>query len=306
MSTSNRTSLQELVEQTQALCWGAWTELGVSGWGRTHQDWAIDPEPLLVLTVRFVHDARLRDEVTDWCSHYWRHLSQTRLRHILSRQSEETLDEWGRFAATVNSVSSAALPRATTPWTHYRATGRSSIRSLREPSMVLLRMRAVFGIGARTEILRHFLFHPGQPATASMLASVTNYAKRNVADSCDLLVQAGLLSSKRVANRYYFTLANHSSMQGFVGPVPGVAPDWNALCRVVSRILMVAALPEESPHEVLVVETNAAIRDIEDDLAALGTDSPRRVPSAAVVDEWTEWSDQLMRALASGTLPEAV
>ena len=64
------TSVAELATE---LCWGAWSELGVSGWGRTHREWAIDPEPLILLTASLdKHDPRLRDEATDWCIQNWR------------------------------------------------------------------------------------------------------------------------------------------------------------------------------------------------------------------------------------------
>ena len=35
-------------EGALALAWSLWTELGVPGWSRRHQDWAIDPEPLIL------------------------------------------------------------------------------------------------------------------------------------------------------------------------------------------------------------------------------------------------------------------
>ena len=55
------------------LCWGAWSELGVSGWSRTHMTWAIDPEPLIVFTAIADLDPRLRDEALDWCIRNSRH-----------------------------------------------------------------------------------------------------------------------------------------------------------------------------------------------------------------------------------------
>ena len=57
------------------LCWGAWSELGVSGWSRTHVTWAIDPEPLIVFTAIADLDPRLRDEALDWCIRNSRHVS---------------------------------------------------------------------------------------------------------------------------------------------------------------------------------------------------------------------------------------
>ena len=76
-----------------ALAWGAWVELGVSGWAASHRDWAIDPEPLVVFTAGMTtQDPRLVDEATDWCIRNWRHLSKTRLRNLVwtNRNRSET------------------------------------------------------------------------------------------------------------------------------------------------------------------------------------------------------------------------
>ena len=164
-------------------------------------------------------------------------------------------------------------------------------------------MRTVFGLSARTEILRYFLFHPWERATAAMLAETANYAKRNVADACDMLAQAGVLSSKGVGNRFYFSLAPGDSLADFVGAVPNVAPDWNALLRVVAVILKVAEETEEVSRDVLVVEVHQAIRDIEEDLDVLNIDAPRRPRGAAVLDEWSQWTDSLIKDLAAGVWP---
>lgn len=62
MSSSDATFEQQAV----ALAWGAWVELGVPGAHRTHRDWAIDPEPLILFTAfRGDSDGRLRDEAID-------------------------------------------------------------------------------------------------------------------------------------------------------------------------------------------------------------------------------------------------
>src|SRR5271166_1518321 len=202
-------------------CWGAWAELGVSGWCRTHRDWAIDPEPLIIFTsVIGEEEPRLRDEATDWCIRNWRHVSQTRLRNILREQSDEVMEAWGEFAATVNARAGVRWPGATVERSSYRVTGRSTLRSLSEASLVVLRMRAIFGVGARAEILREFLFNPRSKRTAAGLAETTNYTKRNVAEECDQLVLADLLSVKTVGNRFYYSLTNSRALASFVGSVP--------------------------------------------------------------------------------------
>jgi hypothetical protein len=42
--------------------------LTAARWTRTHTDWAIDLEPLIMFTAALGdEDPRLRDEATDWC-----------------------------------------------------------------------------------------------------------------------------------------------------------------------------------------------------------------------------------------------
>ncbi len=57
------------------LCWGAWSELGVSGWGRTHENWQIesDPRRCSVIEVCFVSEAPGRTRVTLEHRHIERH-----------------------------------------------------------------------------------------------------------------------------------------------------------------------------------------------------------------------------------------
>jgi DNA-binding IclR family transcriptional regulator len=68
-------------------------------------------------------------------------------------------------------------------------------------------MRTVFGLVARTEVLRSLLFSD-EKATATELALKTNYAKRNVAEACEMLARAGVLSSTAVGNRLYFSMSS--------------------------------------------------------------------------------------------------
>jgi DNA-binding transcriptional ArsR family regulator len=286
------------------LCWGAWSELGVSGWGRTHEDWAIDPEPLIVFTSSIgADDPRLRDEAMDWCIRNWRHVSLTRLRNALRSQGELNPDSWGKFAAVVNARAGVNWPGATTECSTYRVTGRSVLHSLSDPSLVYLRMRAMFGVSARTEILRVFLLHPRSKRTASALAEATGYTKRNVAEACDLLVQAGVLTAKTVGNRFYYSLREVSPLAAFVGPIPEIAPDWNALFRVVGAIRDLSDMSEEASADALIVETHQVARNIEEDLDLLGIEGPRRLRGARILDQWDEWSAEVITDLASGTWP---
>jgi len=109
------TSVDALRDQLLDLLWSLWSEMGVPGWARRHQAWAIDPEPLIVFTALLgASDPRLRDESIRWCLRNAHYVSALRLRNLLQTASPAVLRSWGPYAATVNAHTRAEWPHATT------------------------------------------------------------------------------------------------------------------------------------------------------------------------------------------------
>lgn len=266
MPTSKRPS--SLAEHQRALLWGAWAELGVSGWQKTHGDWAIDPEPLIIATAAMGDDdPRLLDEALDWCIHYWRYVSRVRLKNLLREQTIDLEEEWGPFAATVSQRAGVAWPYATDDF-KYQTTGKSVLDSMEQPSRAWVRMRGMFGLGARTEIMRFFLSgHRG--ATAARIASQIGYAKRVVADECDTLEKAGVLRAQQVTNRFYYTLNRSRQLEAFVGDIAEITPYWPALFRVTSAFVVLERSAEQLSNEALMVEAHRVVEMLDDDLDEL-------------------------------------
>lgn len=303
MTNLDSTSGSALQREILSFYWGVWSELGVSGWGRTHNNWAIDPEPLIVFSpCALQREPRLRDEVIDWCSANWRHISTVRLRHLLSNNKAEDTPAWGEFAATVNqSTGLGKWPLSTEP-REFARTGRSSLRPLPEPSMVYLRMRSIFGLSARTEVLRYLLF-TRERSTAAMLASQTNYAKRNVADACESLVQSGVLKSKLVGNRLYFMLANDNELAAFLGPAASVTPDWPALLRVCNKLIRWTESIAGADDRVITVATHNAFNEIQSDLETLRISNPDHPAGSRFTSTWMSWASSLAKTIAVGQWP---
>ncbi len=303
--TSVSEIIQSLRREIHNFYWGIWSELGVSGWPRTHQRWAIDPEPLIVFSPSVIAtEPRLRDEAIDWCVRNWRHVSAVRLRHLLSDNQSEQTDSWGEFSATVNRFSGSARWPYATADRNYTVTGRSVLRPLSERSMIYLRMRSIFGLSARTEVLRYLLF-THERSTAAMLATQTNYAKRNVAEACDSLSQAGVLNSKQLGNRLYFSLADGSALAAFLGSAPRTFPDWPVLLRIVNALFQWTELDQEN-ERVLTVQTHQVFSSIEEDLESLRRRTPNHVTGSQFLPIWRDWSESLMRVLASGEYPAEI
>ncbi len=298
--TSPSKAVSALQREVHNFYWGVWSELGVSGWARTHQYWAIDPEPLIIFSpVVFASEPRLRDETTDWCVRNWRHVSAVRLRNLLRANESEQTDAWGEFAATVNRFSGAAKWPHATVERNYNVTERSVLRPLSERSMIYLRMRSIFGLGARTEVLRYLLFIR-ERSTAAMLAAQTNYAKRNIADACDSLAQAGVLSTRQIGNRLYFSLADETALATFVGCAPRTIPDWPALLRVVNALFHWSDIERNATERVLTVETHRVFAEMYEDLETLRLGAPDHVAGPEFLPIWRSWSSALMKLLASG------
>lgn len=273
-----------LAEQGVALASGAWTELGVSGWTSTHGGWAIDPEPLVLFTAWLGDaDPRLRDEATDWCIRNWRHISKTRLKNLLRQQPDDVKDAFGEFAATVGAHAGVTWPAATHP-RRFTVTGRSSPPALERPSVAWLRLRAMFGVGARAEILRCFLARRGALHSVASLATTTGYTKRNIAEECDTLARAGVLSVRTRGNRFYYSAARQTALETFVGEVAPLRPNWSAMLNIAREVVSLDRRADEAGPRTLAVHVRKALRLIEPDLDDLGIEA---LPEGVVgVDLW--------------------
>jgi len=223
------TSSSQYNDRLCALLWSLWTELGASGWNAGNPDRAIDPEPLIIATAALSDlDPRLHDEAVDWCIRYGHFVSGARLRNLIARAPESVQHAYGEFAATVAAHSTLRWPGAT-HLRNYRPTGRSEIRDFSKGSLIVLRLRALFGVGARSEIVKIFLSRPEEAFIASALSTPAGYSKRNVADALESLCQGGLLESTSVHNQIHYRLKSQKELKQFVGLQPMDFPDWTLI-----------------------------------------------------------------------------
>ena len=125
------------------------------------------------------------------------------------------------FAAALNSVSSANWPlltseRALTTTFVFTPSGKSQLPSLELPSLLYLRMRSLFGVGARADLLTFFLTQKKVMLTAAEATEV-GYTKRNLAEIMDNLVRAGIFRISIVRNQHHYTFIKQDKMAQLVG-----------------------------------------------------------------------------------------
>lgn len=232
----------ELREHILDTLWSQWHELGVAATvPRRHSDDFIDPEPLIAFTATHGDlDPRLRDESIDWVLQYGIYVSKARLKNVLADQGLLHSPLFREYAATVNAQGGAGWPAAGAAPLRFRSRSRSLLEDLGRPALVSLRIRAIFGVGARAELIRAFFARPGVAMTAADLAAETGYGKRNVLNELEPLRFAGVVKSFRAVNADRFSLAAPDRLAPLVGPLPERFSRWTQTFAALHLLLDVA------------------------------------------------------------------
>ncbi len=275
----------ELVEQLLTLAWAQWTALGVNGLEPARGS-ALDLEALMLLTAELAdEDRRLFGEAVDWCSKHHRYVSKPRLKQLLSKSATTTVEPFAEFASALETHSGGSWPHAKrgSP-RQLRLSGKSRAPDLEQPSLLNLRLRSLFGVGARADVITALLGWPSPAFTASELVFV-GYTKRNLADTLESLRAAGLLSSKRAGNRVLFSWRRFRELSELIAPLPSSVPRWPTIVRVLLSFHALLAATEGKSERLVLVAAAKALREIAPDLDVLGLTSPR------IMLGETSWND---------------
>ncbi len=275
----------ELVEELLTLAWAQWTALGVNGLEPARGS-ALDLEALMLLSAELAEaDPRLFGEAVDWCSRHHRYVSKPRLKQLLRSSAPTTAESFGGFASALETHAGGSWPNATggRPL-QLHLSGKSRPPDLEQPSLLNLRLRSLFGVGARADVITALLGWPSPAFTASDLVFV-GYTKRNLSDTLDSLRAAGLLSSKRVGNRVLFSWCRFRELSALVAPLPSSIPRWPTMVRVLASFLALLASTEGKSERLSLVAAATALREIAPDLDVLGL-----TPSLVTLGD-TSWSE---------------
>lgn len=284
------------------LTWSQWAELGVSGWARRHDQVVIDLEPLIIATSGLGHlDTRLRDESLDWCVLNSRFVSAYRLRNLLPTFDQTTTKAFGRFGATVKEHR-RGWPGDGEPL-RFSPTGRSSVPDLGRPGLLQLRLRAIFGVSARAEIIKRMLPEPDRPFGIAELAMYTAYGKDNLADALGMMSLAGIVARNvmtTAGNVGVFTLPAATRVNQLLGGIlaPDRHPYWTARFRVLLQ-LVEFALSSPMDRVVRAAEIERLLGSMQSDLRWVASYPRIRRGVDAVNDDFEEWSISLLSRWAN-------
>jgi hypothetical protein len=224
-------SKDEFQEHLIDLLWGLWEELGVSGVvPRHHGDVFIDPEPLIVFTALHGNlDPRLRDESIDWVISYGSYVSKARIKSLRRDWSAEADSSFAAYSATVNKHADLGWPDDHRQALTFRPRARAVLKDLTAGPLISLRIRAMFGVSARAELIRVFVSRPDTTFTATELAQETNYVRRQVIRALDSLQFAGLVRPFRAGANTRYALARPNDVETIVATRPARFPHWGSI-----------------------------------------------------------------------------
>ncbi len=288
------------------LAWSLWRELGVPGPIRRHDDWTVVPEPLILFTAALRdHDRRLRNQAVAWCAQHMALVSTSALRHTYTRE------RWP--VAAIADVAATMAQRSGARWPGCDVGRPFQVAEVLEPwgsplaerSTFPLRVRAALGVGARAESVRALLLlYPCEPTIAE-LSDATFATKRQTAYAVEHLEWAGIADVDRRNQPYRVRLRRPAQLVGLFAPMPAVTTEWGPLLRVMTGVVEALNDVATMPVGMAGAELHRRLRNLDDQLARLRLEQPRRAPEDGYLDATTEWLVSLITDVASGirTLP---
>jgi hypothetical protein len=272
-----------------------WSELGASSWEQSASTSVVELEPLIAFTaVVGVDERRLLAQAIDWCVGNAELVSLHQLRRVVSQQRWPFKGPIAEFGATAGHFMRKQWPGVTDERPFLRSLpGKSREPDLTKPTLIALRFRAIFGVGARSEILRFLLFHPW-PHTAQEIAEEVPYGARQISKDLHLLSLAGTVRSQPGGPRSGYAIGDVPALVGIVGKPSARVVPWASLFRVLTALI--DALTDLAARDLRDADTEVArrLRLMERELRRLASEDWWTQPEKTTVDDIAAWMPWLI------------
>jgi len=207
--------------------WSQWSQMGMLAATGRRDDWAQDPEALIVFSLEIGrNDPRLFDELLGWLVVNGDLVSRQRLTNLCpatdrTRRVVEAALAWAsEHGARLRPLSPPgearteplfpSITRVTDPddafltygFAKPRADGRmrSSPPDRSLPVNFAFRLRDLLGMSTRAEIVRFLLTSRAHDSTVLTVAEAASYAKRNVAEALGQLARSDFVTAFWIGN----------------------------------------------------------------------------------------------------------
>jgi len=289
-------SKEHFQEHVLGFLWRQWSALGVAGQSQSIDRWMLDPEALLLATTSLGRDPRLFDEVLDWLNTNGQFINLQRLQNLGQRFGDLTVlramaahlarrSVHAKWKTLIGERPTVAETQALFPGVPVVGSpdelfarygwrrGPVKLRQLSQPAdphrptNFLLKLRALFGMQARAEVMAYLLaVESGYPGEMAVRLA---YFPRTLQTTLNDLARSGHLESRREGQEKRFWLRrddwrfllNWTSGSGESAPEFPRWVDWASLfvaLESVSRFLGRADLERASPS-VQAIELRACL-----------------------------------------------
>lgn len=295
--------IKELDRHLLNLAWSLWTELGVQGHKRNHQNCLIFLEELVLLTTVLVEiDPRLRDESLDWCSKYHHFISISRLKSLIKGLDVLVLEAFSRYSSILNSISRTHWPifQVTEPL-RITLSHKSCLHSLESPALLNIRARSLFGTGARADLITFFLTHKEDTDFSISDTVSIGYSKRNLAEILEELWLSRFVDKSLLRNQQRYRLLKREHHLGILGPLPKYIPLWRHIIEVVIAIRVCLQRIKHSSETTQVIEMRNLLASRQANLKRLKLISPSfegNIPQYMI--SFSQWLVNFVSKMAEG------
>jgi hypothetical protein len=309
-----KTQLEDVLDR---FAWEEWSQMGVLATSELPRQWAQDPEALLLFTFEVGRgDPRLFDEILDWLLTNEQLVNLRRLRSLAVDEEDQSLCEaviaWlgrqrpkARFARAERPESSAeAQPLffqehfpimhpdptfAEHGWLRPTFTGsrRSMPPAIDAPINLSFRLRLLFGLSARAELVRLLFTMEDPGVTSATLARSAGFTKRNVHEALSSFELAGVVSAFGSGSELRYRIDRERWGAFLEVPESIRHVDWVPILLSLRRAIRWVRDTSRSQQSEYLVSSSARdlLERIRPDLEASGVEMPARRRAATALDD---------------------
>lgn len=324
MAKSLTTFRDELLDRMLALLWSQWDALGVQGAVAGENNSIIDPEALILATACMGrYDARLFDEAMDWMRLHERLVNVARLQSFLKQETfsggavvramamflgdRAANAKWTRLIDKQPPHSERqslfllkdgrAMPVVGGPDSSFSKAGflrdRVGLRHMSrffdpdQPANLLLKLRGLFGVSSRAEVVAFLATHPY--AGAAETAKQTAYTRRTVHNTLVELSLSGYLQTRSQGGENRYRL-DEQQWQSILGHKALPWRNWGALFGALDLLWQKINSPGWQDADPLALASDMIlfVRTLVERLERSGIDTGLRPP------KWAEDADAVI------------
>ncbi len=265
------------------LIWSQWVTMGVSGNAPIAQKWIIDPEVLVILTCHIGrYDPRVFDAMLEWLGIHQRFLNVQRLKTLNNQMGlsegniltaianllikPSTRSKWSRVADRIqqNEIREESLfylkdggphPHPTQSDPAFKKAGfsrqkyydRQAVSQFRAEysANLILKLRALFGVNARCEIIAYLATH--SQANPTETATAVGYSQKAVHNVMNELFQSGTVTKRIKGRETLYSLREKEWHPLLSWKDPGV--QWLDWKNIYSFMIAVWTILKDSEHQ---------------------------------------------------------